>query len=404
MFLLQCVLENNFPKCFTDYFYISFLESNIYMNIFPTDKSNILLKLNSIDPIQYGKTRNYIDGKITYLSPYISRGILTTKQILNHIIKQSYSWDEIEIFVKELAWRDFFQSQWKYLSHSINNDIKQLQQGVVNHGIPSSIVKAHTGIDSIDDAIKLLYSSGYMHNHCRMYTASLVCNFAHSHWKYPAKWMYYYLLDADWASNACSWQWVAGSFSSKQYIINQENINRFTHSDQRNTFLDMPYEVLPVNSIPDSLKDTIQLDLLTILPETTPNFSINVSDPTLLYNWYNIDFSWHDDNSANRILLIEPSIFKEYPISTSSMNFLLNLAKNIDGIQVFVGEFSDLYPLIQETRIIYKEHPLNKYNGFEESREWMIPVHDRYFGSFFSYWKCIQPFLYALFEEETKNR
>ena len=82
------------------------------MNIFPTDKSNILLKLNSIDPIQYGKTRNYIDGKITYLSPYISRGILTTKQIFNHIIKQSYSWDEIEIFVKELAWRDFFQSQW----------------------------------------------------------------------------------------------------------------------------------------------------------------------------------------------------------------------------------------------------------------------------------------------------
>ena len=84
--------------------------------------------------------------------------------------------------------------------------------------------------------------------------------------------------------------------------------------------------------------------------------------------------------------------------------FLLNLSKNIDGIQVFVGEFSDLYPLIKETRIIYKEHPLNKYNGFEESREWMVPVHDRYFGSFFSYWKCIQPFLYALFEEETKNR
>lgn len=166
----------------------------------------------------------------------------------------------------------------------------------------------------------------------------------------------------------------------------------------------MPYEVLPVNSIPDSLKDTIQLDLLTILPETTPNFSINVSDPTLLYNWYNIDFSWHDDKAANRILLIEPSIFKEYPISTSSMNFLLNLAKNIDGIQVFVGEFSELYPLIQETRIIYKEHPLNKYNGLEESRESMVSLDDRYFGSFFSYWKCIEPFLYALFEEETKNR
>lgn len=374
------------------------------MNIFPTDISSILLRLNSIDPIQYGKTRNYINGKISYVSPYISRGILTTRQVFHHIIKGSYTWDEIEIFVKELAWRDFFQLQWKYLSHSINKDIKQPQQGVVNHFIPSSIVKAHTGIDSIDEAIKLLYSSGYMHNHCRMYTASLVCNFAHSHWKYPAKWMYYYLLDADWASNACSWQWVAGSFSNKQYIINQENINRFTLSDQKNTFLDMPYELLPVNSIPESLKETIELDLHTVLPESTPNFSINVSDPTLLYNWYNIDYSWHDDISANRILLIEPSIFKEYPISNLSMDFLLNLAKNIHGIQVFVGEFSDLYPLIKETKIIYKEHPLQQYIGFEESRDFMVPIHDRYFGSFFSYWKHIQPFLYSIFEEEIKNK
>jgi deoxyribodipyrimidine photo-lyase len=166
----------------------------------------------------------------------------------------------------------------------------------------------------------------------------------------------------------------------------------------------MPYELLPVNSIPESLKDTIQLDLHTILPESTANFSIDVTVPTLLYNWYNIDYSWHNDIAANRILLIEPSIFKEYPIGSLSMNFLLNLAKNIDGIQVFVGEFSDLYPLIKETRIIYKEHPLNNYNGFEESREWMVPEHDRYFGSFFSYWKCIQPFLYALFEDEIKNR
>ncbi len=404
MYLLQCVLENNFQTCFTDYFYISLLELNIYMNIFPTDKSNILLKLNSIDPIQYGITRNYIDGKITYLSPYISRGILTTKQIFNHIIKQSYTWDEIEIFVKELAWRDFFQSQWKYLSHTINDDIKQPQKDVVNHLIPSSIVNANTGIDSIDEAIKLLYSSGYMHNHCRMYTASLVCNFAHSHWKYPAKWMYYYLLDADWASNACSWQWVAGSFSNKQYIINQENINRYTYSQQKNTFLDMPYELLPINSIPESLKETIHLDLHTILPESTANFSIDVTVPTLLYNWYNIDHSWHTDIAANRILLIEPSIFKEYPISTSSMNFMLNLAKNIDGIQVLVGEFSDLYPMIKETRIIYKEHPLNKYIGFEESRECLISIDNKYFGSFFSYWKHIEPFLYALFKEETTNR
>jgi deoxyribodipyrimidine photo-lyase len=60
-----------------------------------------------------------------------------------------------------------------------------------------------------------------------MYIASLACNVAQSQWRIPAKWMYYHLLDADWASNALSWQWVAGTNSNKKYFANQNNINKY---------------------------------------------------------------------------------------------------------------------------------------------------------------------------------
>jgi deoxyribodipyrimidine photo-lyase len=90
--------------------------------------------------------------------------------------------------------------------------------------------------------VEELKQTGYMHNHLRMYVAAIACNIGHSHWHLPARWMYYHLLDADWASNALSWQWVAGSFSSKKYYANQENINKYCHTQQRNTFLDVSYE------------------------------------------------------------------------------------------------------------------------------------------------------------------
>ena len=71
-----------------------------------------------------------------------------------------------------------------------------------------------------------------------MYIASIVCNIAKSHWKLPSKWFYYYLLDGDLASNNLSWQWVCGANSSKKYYANQENINKFCFTKQKNTFLD----------------------------------------------------------------------------------------------------------------------------------------------------------------------
>lgn len=358
---------------------------------FTTDYESILDQIELIDPLQYGKTRNYVNGEVTYLSPYVSRGVISTKQILERLLAKGYKISQIESFVKELCWRDYFQRVGQV--KNLNQEIKQPQYPVLNFEIPSAIVNAQTGIAGIDIAIEQLYKKGYMHNHCRMYTASVVCNIAKAHWLHPAQWMYYYLLDGDWASNACSWQWVAATNSSKKYFANQENINKYTHTDQKNTFLDTSYEVLEKSEIPAILLAQQKLVLETTLPEneslkTDPNL------PTFIYNYYNLDPRWHADEPANRILLLEPDIFKSYPVSKKCIDFIMALSKNIQDIQLYVGSFDSLVKKYQLTSIYYKEHPFNiGYVGNREERDWIAAEVSGYFPSFFSYWKKVEKYL-----------
>ncbi len=355
---------------------------------FTTDFKAILNKVDNIDPLKYGRTRNYINGDVTYLSPYISRGIISTKLVLERVLANGFKQSQMESFVKELCWRDYFQRVGQ--TKDLNYDIKQPQQPVINHGIPSTIINAKTGITGIDHAIEKLYSSGYMHNHCRMYTASVVCNIAKSYWLHPSKWMYYHLLDGDFASNACSWQWVAAANSNKKYYANQENINKFTNSNQYNTFLDKTYEELEQIALPSHLKDTEKLALHTILPQATL-LHIDNNLPTFIYNYYNLDPLWHDAEVGNRILILDPDFFKLYPVSKKCIDFVLDLSKNITSLQVYIGTFEALAKEHHLHNIFYKEHPLNVgYAGTEEPRDWIVNTVEGYFPSFFSYWKKVE--------------
>ena len=98
--------------------------------------------------------------------------------------------------------------------------------------------------------------------------------------------------------------------------------------------------------------------------------------------------------NANRILILEPSFFKRYPVCNQTISFVLALAKNIHNIQVYVGEFTDLQIVLANSEIHYKEHPTVKhYEGIQHNREWMFDDVGGYFHSFFSYWKKCEPFL-----------
>jgi deoxyribodipyrimidine photo-lyase len=352
-----------------------------------TNYQDILNQIDQIDPIKYGKTRNYLNGAVTRLSPYISRGVISTKQVSQSVLRKGYSPKEIDSFLKELAWRDYFQLVWQVLKSKINEDVKQSQSNVSNNQIPLGIINAQTGIEAIDNGINELYETGYMHNHLRMYVASICCNVAQCHWQQSAKWMYYHLLDADWASNALSWQWVGGSFSQKKYYANQENINKYCNTNQHHTFLDHSYEVLPNLEIPEILKATNDFDLKTILPKSDA-LTIQASLPIYIYNFYNLDPMWDEQVNANRILLLEPEHFKAYPVSEKTIQFVLELSKNINNCKVFVGSYESLYHEYPNHSYHYKEHPLNEhYKGIQHQRDWMFEDVKGYFSSFFSFWK-----------------
>ena len=346
-----------------------------------TDYKQILNKLDQLKPVQYAKNRNFIDGSVSMLSPYISRGVLSTKQVLEHLQKKGFEAKKIEKFIQELAWRDYWQLIWK--EKDINVDIRNKQTDINQNEISQSIVEAKTGIEAIDKAILDLYSTGYMHNHLRMYVASISTNIAKNYWKLPAKWMYYHLLDGDWASNALSWQWVCGANSNKKYIANQENINKYTYSKQRNTFLDCSYEDIMRIEQPTHFKPISEELPNTEFPKSD-DISIDHSKPICIYNYYNLDPKWRTEIDANRILLLEPSVFKEYPIGNKAMDFMMSLSKNIPSIKVYVGEFEEI---IKKDSIVYfKEHPLNyNYKGNEDSRDWISSVNG-YYPSFFGFW------------------
>jgi deoxyribodipyrimidine photo-lyase len=357
-------------------------------NKFTVDYASVLKKIDAINPVKYALSRNYIDGQVNYLSPYISRGVISTKQVLKSLLAKGYSFEQLEPLIQQLCWRDYFQriAQVK----DINTEIKQVQGHVKHYAIPLSITEGKTGIQAIDQSIEKLFESGYMHNHNRLYLAALTCNIGKSHWLHPAKWMYYHLLDGDWASNACSWQWVAGANSSKKYYANQENINKYTASKQRNTYLDTSYEVLPAMEIPASLTTTEEFNFEITLPEGD-SIQIIPDQPIFIYNYYNLDPLWHKDEAGNRILLLEPEFFQKYPVSKKCMDFMLDLSKNIQEIQIYVGSFQSFSAEYKESRIYYKEHPLNlAYLGIQEERDWISNDVSGYYPSFFSYWKKVK--------------
>ncbi len=354
--------------------------------LFPTSYAEIQQRIRKIDPVKYGSTRNFINGAVTYLSPYISRGVISTQRVFTEILERGYDPTRIEKFIQELAWRDYWQQIWITKGDAINSDLKNTQTPVDNYSISRAIVNAETGIEAVDSAITDFYKTGYLHNHVRMYIAAIACNVAQSHWKTPARWMYYHLLDGDWASNALSWQWVAGANSHKKYVANQENINNYCHTRQKGTFLDVSYEALQELSIPSQLLEQADLKLETQLPDKQA-VVVDPQLPTCIYNFYNLDPEWKKETPANRILLLEPSHFRQYPISERSVEFMLALSENIEHMQVYVGEFHELQAEYNFGTIYYKEHPFNRhYEGEEESRDWMFDV-TGYFPSFFGYWK-----------------
>ncbi len=360
---------------------------------FPTDHQSILERMQSIAPEQYAKTRNFNNGSVSCLSPYISRGVLTLPQIWNNLKERGYTIKTATKFIQELAWREYFQRTWWHLGKKIMHDIRQPQQDVLHQELQKALTDGATGIHAIDEGIRTLFETGYAHNHLRMYIAGISCNLAKAHWKLPATWMYYHLLDGDIASNTLSWQWVAGTFSNKKYIANQDNINYYLNSNQKRTFLDISYEEILKQPVPEALQNTWRPEFATILPETAPP-KIRTDLPVFLYNSYWLNPDWHADLPANRLLILDPAHFKQFPVSKKVLDFILELAVDcIPDIQVVTGSPRSIPELAEVPAIYSVEHPLTvDYPGIKEPYPWLFPDFKGTPSSYFNFWKKVSYF------------
>lgn len=366
------------------------------MNFIPKKYEDIVNQVRAVNPVRYGKTRNFKSGQVSYLSPYISRGVISLNKIAK-IILERYSVTDSYTFIKELAWRDFFQKVWESKGNIIFEDLKHTQENVKHHEHVVAMLEAKTGIYELDLGIVQLYNTGYLHNHIRMYLASLACNIAGAHWYSPSQWMYYHLLDGDPASNALSWQWVCGSFSSKKYFCNQENINRYTGSKQENSFLDLEYEDLIRMETPKTLVEKKPCLLQTEFPRSACDLTLREEGDVFVYNSFNLDPEWHKEDSGTRILLIEPSHFEKHPVSERVMDFILGQSAMIPNIKVCVCEFSELKTAWPEAKFFFKKHPTTQhYQGAEEVSLSLFPAVQGYFPSFSSYWKRAEKELYKM--------
>lgn len=351
----------------------------------PVQYEEIIQRVEEIQPALYAKTRNFIDGKVSRLSPYISRGVVSLPMIMRSVL-QKHKRYECEKFIQELAWREYWQRTWEAKGDAIFSDLKRPQEGVEHNHVPVALMEARTGITVIDKQIKHLQETGYIHNHIRMYIASIACNIGKAHWWQPARWMYYHLLDGDLASNSLSWQWVAGSNATKKYYCNQDNVNHYTKTNQTGTFLDYSYEELPGIPVPEALQEKS----LPLLTTALPAGSLEATDAqkVFVYNSYNMDPLWRKDEKGLRVLLMEPAHFAEFPVSPVVLRFIMDISGMIPGILVFSGSFHELKARFPEAIFHYKKHPLTThYSGHADEPDYMFPGVSGYYPSFMSYWK-----------------
>jgi deoxyribodipyrimidine photo-lyase len=352
---------------------------------FPCNLAAVLQRIDALDTAHYARSRNFIDGGVSYLSPYLSRGFITVPQVVERLKGRGIGIEKAEKFIQELAWREFYTRTWFQKGDQIFEDIRQAQVGVQNQGIPEAILLANTGIQVIDSHLAHFRETGYLHNHIRMYLAAIICHAGKYHWREPADWLYYHLLDGDLASNALSWQWCAGTFSNKPYFANQENINTYSGIVQRGTFLDVGYEDLPTLSVPDVLKKSAGINLNFIPPPTKP-LELKAHIPTFIYTHYTLDPSFHAHEEGNRVLVLEPSHFNKHAISQKTLEFILSLAENIPGLQVYYGEYADL-----SLQGVFRDHPVNAhFKGIREEYPSLAQNLKGEFTSFFSFWNQLR--------------
>jgi deoxyribodipyrimidine photo-lyase len=347
-------------------------------------KQELLDYIATFDVVDFAKTRNHLIGRVSRLSPYITRGVITLPEI-RQVILTKFSARDAEKFIQELAWREYWQRVWFAKGRAIFSDLRFPRTDWIHPDLVAAIVYADTKITVIDEAIAALFKTGYMHNHARMWLAMLACNVGRANWQNMSRWLYYHLIDGDLASNMLSWQWVAGTNSSKRYVANQTVINSCSDYKESHTYLTLPREEVGVGPVPELLKASVPFSYQMEYPQSEDYNK--AAETVFLYCPWTLNPDWRVGEVCERVLIIEPRWFDKFPVSPKVLNFMLGVARmQVPGIKVVVANANDL-AISPSTKIRHKAYPMHEgWPGEADPEPRLFPHVIGYHPSFFKFW------------------
>jgi deoxyribodipyrimidine photo-lyase len=332
----------------------------------PTDDALEAL-ISAIDVRAYEKTRNYLTGKVTRLSPYITHGFITIPELFDRLPKLKRD-DKLAF---EFGWREFFHHVWHRAGDSILADMRPaLPEVRYRSELPDDVREGRTGLPVIDRAVHTLYDTGYLHNHARMWLASYLVHLRKVRWRTGADWMYAHLLDGDLASNHLSWQWVAATFSSKPYLFNAENVARYAPAGWHcgRSVLDTSYETLEaiarseqVIDVSPALLGMGEPALAALPPVEASALHIPVGARVRLVHPWMMSSSAFD---GIRLGIIHVPFHRQFPWSAARWHFVMQRLQHVTDA-LFIGDLNELGSSLTTASAVESVMTLN--HGYRET-------------------------------------
>ena len=209
--------------------------------IFEPSRAKAIEKLNYFiehNLSEYSKLRNFDFGpdnrsNISCLSPYITHGIISELEIIDKSL-QKFSFTKNEKFIQEVLWRAYWKG-WLELRPNVWTDylieLSNLNNKFKNDQNYLNAIEGKTDVECFNQWVNELKENNYLHNHTRMWFASIWIFTLELPWQLGAKFFMQHLYDGDAASNTLGWRWVAGvQTQGKHYLASEWNIKKFTNN------------------------------------------------------------------------------------------------------------------------------------------------------------------------------
>jgi len=213
--------------------------------IFEASRAKALNQLNNFvenNLGEYSKLRNFDFGpekrsNISCLSPYITHGIINEQEVIHKALSK-FSFSKNEKFIQEVLWRTYWKG-WLELRPNVWADylieLNQIKNEFEDNKDYITAIEGKTKVDCFNEWVKELKENNYLHNHTRMWFASIWIFTLELPWQLGAEFFMQHLYDGDAASNTLGWRWVAGvQTQGKHYLASEWNIKKFTNNRFQN--------------------------------------------------------------------------------------------------------------------------------------------------------------------------